>query len=50
MQEIERQAILRVLREAKGVIGGTKGAAAKLGMKRTSLLYRMEKLGIKKPE
>ncbi len=48
MEEIEREAILRALRESNGVIGGPKGAASKLGMKRTSLLYRMEKLGIQK--
>jgi transcriptional regulator with GAF, ATPase, and Fis domain len=31
------------------VIGGLQGAAEKLGMKRTSLLYKMGKLGIEKP-
>jgi formate hydrogenlyase transcriptional activator len=49
MDNIEREAILHALRECKGVIGGPKGAALKLGMKRTSLLYRMEKLGIQNP-
>jgi len=33
-----------VLRDTHGVIGGPQGAAARLGVRRTSLLYRMEKL------
>ena len=37
---------LRALREANGVIGGPSGAAARLGMKRTTLQSRMKKLGI----
>jgi formate hydrogenlyase transcriptional activator len=49
MEEVERQTILHALRETEGVIGGSRGAAAKLGMKRTTLLYRMEKLGIQNP-
>jgi len=42
----EREHILRVLGETKWVIGGTQGAAARLGMKRTTLQSRMLKLGI----
>jgi len=42
----ERDHILQVLREASGVIGGRDGAAARLGVPRTTLLYRMRKLGI----
>jgi formate hydrogenlyase transcriptional activator len=42
----EREHILRVLGETNWVIGGTKGAAAKLGMKRTTLQSKMQKLGI----
>lgn len=42
----EREHILRALREANGVIGGPSGAAARLGMKRTTLQSRMKKLGI----
>jgi len=49
MEDVERQTILHALRESKGVVGGAKGAAAKLGMKRTTLLYRMDKLGISNP-
>jgi formate hydrogenlyase transcriptional activator len=46
LEEIEREHILRVLRETNGVIGGLYGAATRLGLRRTTLLYRMEKLGI----
>jgi formate hydrogenlyase transcriptional activator len=42
----EREAILRALRESAGRVGGENGAAAKLGMKRTTLQARMRKLGI----
>jgi formate hydrogenlyase transcriptional activator len=42
----EREAILRALKDAGGRVGGTNGAAAKLGMKRTTLQARMRKLGI----
>lgn len=42
----EREHILRALREASWVIGGPSGAAARLGMKRTTLQSRMKKLGI----
>jgi transcriptional regulator with GAF, ATPase, and Fis domain len=44
----EREHILRVLRECKGMIGGTKGAAERLGLKRTTLNSKMKKLGIKR--
>jgi transcriptional regulator with GAF, ATPase, and Fis domain len=42
----ERDHILRVVREANGVIGGPAGAAARLGMKPTTLQSRMKKLRI----
>lgn len=48
LEAIERDAILRVLRETNWVVGGPAGAAAKLGMKRTTLQNRMRKLGISK--
>ena len=50
LEDAERQHILRILREAKGIIGGTKGAAARLGLKRTTLNSKMRKLGIKRSE
>jgi formate hydrogenlyase transcriptional activator len=44
-----REHILRALDECNWVLGGPTGAAARLGMKRTSLQYRMQKLGIVRP-
>ena len=46
LDEAERQAILGALRETHGVIAGAEGAAARLGMKRTTLNSKMRKLGI----
>jgi formate hydrogenlyase transcriptional activator len=42
----EQENIVRVLRETKGRVGGPNGAAARLGLKRTTLLTRMKKMGI----
>ena len=42
----EREKILSALKKAKGVVGGPNGAAARLGMKRTTLQSRMKKLNI----
>jgi len=49
LAEAERDHILRALEESKWVLGGPKGAAALLGMKRTTLQSRMQKLGISRP-
>jgi formate hydrogenlyase transcriptional activator len=46
LSEVERDHIVHALEASNWVIGGRKGAAERLGMKRTSLLYRMQKLGI----
>jgi transcriptional regulator with GAF, ATPase, and Fis domain len=46
----EREHILRVLREAKGMIGGSGGAAEKLGLKRTTLNSKLRKLGIERSD
>lgn len=46
--EDEYQLIVRVLKETNGVVAGPKGAAQRLGMKRTTLLSRMKRLGINK--
>jgi len=46
LADAERDHILRVLGEASWVVGGRAGAAARLGVPRTTLLYRMRKLGI----
>jgi transcriptional regulator of acetoin/glycerol metabolism len=42
----EREQIVRVLRDTDGRVGGPKGAAVRLGLKRTTLISRMKKLGI----
>jgi formate hydrogenlyase transcriptional activator len=42
----ERDQIVRVLNESNGQVGGPNGAAARLGLKRTTLISRMKKLGI----
>jgi len=41
-----REAIMRALTECNGRVGGADGAAARLGINRTTLLSRMKKLGI----
>lgn len=48
LEVAEREHILRVLRECKGMIGGTKGAAERLGLKRTTLNSMLKKLGIQR--
>jgi formate hydrogenlyase transcriptional activator len=49
LEEAERQHILRALRQTEWRIAGPKGAAAILGMKRTTLQARMRKLNIRRP-
>lgn len=49
MEEAERAHILAALKETKWVVGGPNGAAARLGMNRSTVLFRMKKLGIVKP-
>ena len=48
LNEVERNAIVAALQSANGVVSGSKGAAAKLGLKRTTLQSRMRKLGIQR--
>ena len=50
LEVTEREHILRVLREANGLVAGPRGAAARLGMKRTTLLSRMRRMGIRPHE
>jgi DNA-binding NtrC family response regulator len=50
LQAAERDHILRVLRETKGQIGGSDGAAARLGLKRTTLNSKLKKLGIERSD
>ena len=46
LPEIDRECIIRVLHETNGIIGGSRGAAALLGLKRTTLQSRMKRMGI----
>jgi len=50
LEAAEREHILRALAETKWLIGGPTGAAARLGMKRTTLQSRMKNLGISRPK
>ena len=50
LQATERDHILRILRETKGLIAGPKGAAARLGLKRTTLNSKLKKLGIERDD
>jgi PAS domain S-box-containing protein len=47
LREQERERVLRVLRECNGQLGGPDGAAARLGLKRTTLQSKLSHLGIK---
>jgi formate hydrogenlyase transcriptional activator len=49
LAESEREQIMRALREAQWVLGGPGGAAERLGLKRTTLFYKLRKLGITRP-
>jgi len=46
LAESERDHILNALRESNWVVGGTTGAAARLGVKRTTLISKMQKRGL----
>jgi len=50
LEELERQYIVQVLRQAGGVVSGSRGAAMRLGMKRTTLQSKMQRLGIRREE
>ena len=49
LEELERDHILRVLEASNWVVGGRNGAAERLGMKRTSLVYKMRKFQLNRP-
>ena len=49
LRDSERTLILGTLETVGWIIGGPKGAAAKLGLKRTTLIHKMQKLGISRP-
>jgi formate hydrogenlyase transcriptional activator len=50
LEEAEREHIRQVLHAANWQVGGPNGAAARLGMKRTTLQSKMAKLGIERPK
>ena len=49
LNDTTRDRILQALRESNGVVGGPGGAAARLGIKRTTLQSLMGRLGIRRP-
>ena len=49
LEEIERKHILSILEQTNWVFAGPNGAAARLGLKRPTLQFRMQKLGISRP-
>jgi transcriptional regulator with GAF, ATPase, and Fis domain len=50
LRDSEREFIIQTLDTVGWVIGGLTGAAAKLGLQRTTLIHRMKKLGIERPK
>jgi len=48
LEDMEREYIVAVLRETNWVVAGSDGAAARLGLKRTTLFSKMRKLGIQR--
>jgi formate hydrogenlyase transcriptional activator len=49
LQEAERKHIIAALEQTNWVVGGPRGAAVRLGMSRSTLQFRMQKLGIARP-
>jgi formate hydrogenlyase transcriptional activator len=49
LEEAEREHLLNILKETKWILSGPRGAATLLGMKRSTLQFRMKKLGIVRP-
>jgi len=50
LKQVESSHILKILRETRWVVGGPRGAAARLGMKRTTLMGKMRRLGLSRPQ
>ena len=50
LEEAERKHVFKILEDTRWVLSGPNGAAARLGLKRSTLQYRMHKLGISRPE
>ena len=49
LEDSDRALIVGALEQAGWIVGGPRGAAAKLGLKRTTLLAKMRRLGITRP-
>jgi formate hydrogenlyase transcriptional activator len=49
IEQVEREMIVRALQESNWVVGGVRGAAARLRLNRTGLAYKMKKFGISRP-
>src|ERR1700747_1007385 len=49
LEDSDRTLIVETVEQAGGIVGGPRGAAAKLGLKRTTLLAKMRRLGISRP-
>jgi transcriptional regulator with AAA-type ATPase domain len=49
LEQVEREMIVRALQESNWVVGGVRGAAARLRLNRTGLAYKMKKFGISRP-
>jgi|HubBroStandDraft_1064217.scaffolds.fasta_scaffold03622_5 formate hydrogenlyase transcriptional activator len=50
LRDKEREHIIEVLRQTRGALSGPSGAAARLGLKRTTLQYKMQRLGISRTD
>lgn len=50
LRDREREHIIEILRQTRGALSGPAGAAARLGVKRTTLQYKMQRLGISRTD
>jgi len=50
LRDKEREHIVAILRQTRGALSGPSGAAARLGLKRTTLQYKMQRLGISRTD
>ncbi|MGA2980941.1 MAG: sigma 54-interacting transcriptional regulator [Terriglobales bacterium] len=50
LRDREREHIIEILRQTRGALSGPSGAAARLGLKRTTLQYKMQRLGISRTD
>ena len=50
LADAEREHILHILRETHWVLGGPNGAAARLGLKRSTLQWKLKRLSISRPD